>query len=161
MGVTGPVPNREDDLTRPRVRRGKDEVPVTKGIARPVKAKRAPKHWHPIAKRIYKSMRESGQADFYQESDWAYAYVVCEELSNYFQPRTNYESGEKYHKISGQSFQAIMSAMSNLLLTEGDRRRVRLELETPKQPETPAAVKIMADYRESLGDYDPDDDEDE
>lgn len=38
----------------------------------------------------------------------------------------------------------------NLLVTEGDRRRVRIELQ-PEPEETPAAVLAIADYKRELG----------
>ncbi|WP_234018487.1 MULTISPECIES: hypothetical protein [unclassified Streptomyces] len=98
--MPGPVPNREADLARPRERKGSDVQPVTRGVARPTKVPNADRTWHPIAKRLWDSLKESGQADFYQQSDWALAYSLCEDLSVY----------KKSGKRSGQMLQTIYSA---------------------------------------------------
>jgi len=148
--MPGPVPNRSDDLARPRERKGSDVVPVTKGVMRPVTIPEGDPDWHPIARMLWDSLQTSGQADFYQDSDWAFAYSVCEDLSLYKKPQIS-RDGEEYHKRSGQMLQTIYSAFERLLVSEGDRRRVRLELEQPEAEENPAELKVLADYREGLG----------
>lgn len=151
MGRTGPVPNREDDLARPRERKGADAVPVTKGEQRPVTIPDADPEWHAIAKMLWESLRTSGQSDFYQNSDWAFAYSLCEDLSVYKSPQTSID-GRQYTKRSGQMLQAIYSAMSNLLVTEADRRRIRIELHEPEDDnKVPASVTAISDYKRALG----------
>ncbi|AGM12028.1 hypothetical protein ZEMLYA_6 [Streptomyces phage Zemlya] len=139
--MPGPVPNRESDLARPRSRKGGDVQEVTKGEMRPVKIPNADRDWHPIARRLWDSLKTSGQADFYQNSDWAFAFSLCEDLSYY----------KKSGKRSGQMLQTIYSAFERLLVAEGDRRRVRIELHEPEPETTPASVLAIADYRQELG----------
>ena len=79
--MPGPIPSREADLARPRERKGSDIVPVTKGVLRTVTVPHADPDWHPIAARLYEALKTSGQADFYQDSDWAFAYSLCDDLS--------------------------------------------------------------------------------
>lgn len=141
MGSRGPVPNRDDDLARPRSRKGSDQQPVTKGTMRDVKIPNADRDWHPIARRLWDSLKTSGQADFYQNSDWAFAYSLCEDISYY----------KKSGKRSGQMLQTIYSAFERLLVTEGDRRRVRIELHEPEPEQDEAAVLAIADYQRDLG----------
>lgn len=141
MGARGPVPNREADLARPRSRKGADQQPVTKGTARTVVWPEASTDWHEIAQELFNACAKSGQADFYQQSDIALLYSLCDDLSHY----------KKSGKRSGQMAQTIYSALSNLLVSEGDRRRVRVELTEPETGKTPAAVLAIADYREALG----------
>jgi hypothetical protein len=141
IDVPGPVPNREADLARPRERGGSNVQPVTKGELRPVTIPEADPAWHPIAVRLYESMRTSGQSDFYQNSDWAFLVSVCDDLSHY----------KKSMKRSGQMLQTIYSALERLLVTEGDRRRVRIELHEPDDDSTPASVVAIEDYRRELG----------
>lgn len=95
---------------------------------------------------------ESGIADFYQASDYAYAHIVFSELSVYRRKGVNRETGEEYptHKPSGQMFQAIMSALTSLGMTEGDRRRMRIELESPAE-ESDAEILAIAEYEADLG----------
>ena len=150
MGARGPVPNRSEDLARPRERKGGDNTPITKGTLRPVVIPEADPEWHPIAKMLWESLQESGQADFYQQSDWAFAYSLMEDLTRYKEPLVNQKTGEQYFKRSGQMLQTIYSAMERLLVTEGDRRRVRIELTEPETNDEDAAVLAIADYQEGL-----------
>ncbi|WP_455583896.1 phage terminase small subunit [Kitasatospora aureofaciens] len=139
--MPGPVPNREADLARPRERKGSEIQPVTKGVMREVEIPGGDPDWHPIARRLWDSLESSGQADFYQNSDWAFAYSLCEDLSVYKQ------SGKR----SGQMLQTIYSAFERLLVAEGDRRRVRIELHEPEPEVQSAAVLAIADYKKELG----------
>jgi hypothetical protein len=139
--MPGPVPNRSDDLARPRERKGKDIVPVTKGEARPTKIPNADRNWHPIALKLWEGLKSSGQADFYQNSDWAFAYSLCEDLSEY----------KRSTKRSGQMLQTIYSAFERLLVTEGDRRRVRIELNEPVEDGPSASDDAIEQYKRDLG----------
>lgn len=117
--MPGPVPNRSSDLSRERDANRSDRPDLKKGTMRPVDIPEMDPEWHPLAKMVYQGMIDSGQADFFQASDWAYAHVVCEELSNY----------KSQSRRSAQMFASLSSAMTNMLLTEADRRRARIELE--------------------------------
>lgn len=138
--MPGPVPNREADLSRPRSRRS-PENKVTKGVMRPVTKPPAREDWEPFVREFYDSLGESGQADFYQDSDWHYARILCDQLS------AHYASGLR----SGQMFQSIMAAMTSLLVTEGERRRVKIELTEPKPTGPTAAVTAIDEARRVLG----------
>lgn len=145
--MPGPVPQREETLARPRSRRGKDEVPVTTGEARPVRWPPVDPAWHKIAKDLYKACKVSGQADYYQQSDIVFLYSICDDLSSY--KTATYLNGDT--KRSPEMAKAIYSAMERLLVTEGDRRRVRLELHQPEPEQQSAAVLAIADYQKDLG----------
>jgi hypothetical protein len=99
--------------------------------------------WHPIATDWYLSLRESGQAAFYQPSDWAVARYAADLMSKVLLS----ERGP-----NGQLVAALNSVMSSLLTTEGDRRRARMELER-KKPEAGASANVTAldDYRSAFG----------
>lgn len=113
----GPVPKR----TTERRRRNQDE-PVTTGVAGTVTtAPAASEHWAPLARDWYESLASSGQSQFYEPSDWQYARVVAELITR----------GLEGERLNGQLFSTIDSMMASLLTTEGDRRRVRVELEKP------------------------------
>lgn len=148
--MSGPVPNHSDDLARPRERKGGDVQPVSTGERRKVVIPRADKDWHPIARMIWDSMKTSGQTDFYQQSDWAYAYSICDDISFYKKPMTA-KDGTEYHKRSPEMLKALNTAMERLLLTEGDRRRARIELAEPEPETEPASVTAIQDYKADLG----------
>ena len=147
--MPGPIPNRSEDLARPRERRGGDNSSVTKGTALPVSIPEADPDWHPIAIRIYDSCRSSGQREYYQDSDWAILWSLCEDLSMYKKPSVS-RDGEEYHKRSGQMLQTIMASLSNLLVTEGDRRRVRIELQAPEPVTEPVSLRAVKDAKALL-----------
>lgn len=100
--------------------------------------------WDPIATDWYLSLRESGQAAFYQPSDWAVARYAAELMSRVLDCS---ERGP-----NGQLVAALNSVMSSLLTTEGDRRRARMELER-KKPDGPklASVSPLDSYRDIAG----------
>ena len=99
--------------------------------------------WHPIAADWYLSLRESGQAAFYQPSDWAVARYAADLMSKVLMS----ERGP-----NGQLVAALNSVMSSLLTTEGDRRRARMELERKKPaPQGGAKVTALDDYRSAFG----------
>lgn len=114
--------------------------------------------WHPVARAWYQSLAESGQSDFYEPSDWAVARLVAESMSRDLKPQIvgTTEDGTPIafsRPINGASLRAYLGAFASLLVTEGDRRRARLELEKPKpdQGDTPPgadAVSILDDYRD-------------
>jgi len=117
-GRGGPVPKR----TEQRRRRNQD-VPVDRApAAAPFERQPASSEWHEVARRWYDALADSGQAQFYEPSDWATAFYVAEAMSR------NLDGG----RFSAQLFAAVMAASTSLLATEGDRRRLRLELERAK-----------------------------
>lgn len=120
MGTRGPVPKRSDQ----RRRANKPETPIVKATS-PARSAARPKpdaHWHPIARDLYVSLADSGQAQFYEPSDWAKARLAAELTSRAL----------AHAKPPGQLLAVVDSMWSSLLATEGDRRRLRVELERPK-----------------------------
>ena len=142
MGTRGPIPKRKDQLNGHRSR-DERETAVTAPGAEKVSKPRADPDWHPIASRLWESLGRSGQSRFYEPSDWAVAYSLMDDLSYY----------KSSSKRSGQMLATIMSAMSSLLVTEGDRRRVQIELARPNadDSEENTKVAVMDKWRQKLG----------
>lgn len=136
-----PIPRREETLARPRSRKGGNRASVTHGQMRPVTVPAPDPNWHPAATQLFEAAGRSGQQDWYQDSDWAVLWSLCEDLSHYKQAA----------RRSGQLAATIYSAMSSLLLTEGERRRMRIELERPAPDEDDASVTAIQDYKHALG----------
>jgi hypothetical protein len=139
--VPGPAPNRSDDLARPRSRKGGEQHDVKHGTLKPVVVPHTDKGWDPIAKRIWDGPKSSGQAEYFQNSDWAFAFSLMDDLSYY----------EKSGKRSGQMLQTIFSVLERLLVTEADRRRLRIELHEPEPETQPASLTAIASYKAELG----------
>lgn len=147
--MPGPTRNRSSNLSRERDANRSGRPTLTTGVARPVVWPEPKADWHEIARMVWDAARNSGQADYYQQSDVAVLYSLMDDLSFYKQPFVT-KDGDEYHKRSGQMLQTIMSALKDLLLTEGDRRRLSLELSAPPSDEPAASVAVMDDYRTGL-----------
>lgn len=144
MGVTGPIPKRSEERRRRNKDVGPELIQAPSGGPDDVPDLPDPDPlWHPIAADWYLSLRESGQAAFYEPSDWAVARYVAELMSRGL-------SSDR--APNGQYVAALNSAMSSLLTTEGDRRRARMELER-KKPVGPqlASVSPLDSYRDIAG----------
>lgn len=115
--MRGPVPKRSDQ----RLRRNKPDGPaIVKAAAGPadIHAPAEDRNWHISAKRWYRSLKKSGQAIFYEPSDWAYAQLAADLLSQEM----------RREKPRAVMIGQLLSMMDNLLTSEGARRRVRIEL---------------------------------
>lgn len=138
---TGPVPKRSSE----RRRRNKPEGPEVTSAPATTQTVECPlpdESWHEIARDWYGSLAKSGQAIFYEPSDWATARYVAEAMSR----------GLQASRFSAQLFAAVSAAMTELLTTEGARRRARLEIHRgPVSNEKPADVTALDDYRALLG----------
>ena len=133
-----PTPKRSSE----RRRRNKESQPDTVTATGKVKVPPTARHWHPIAKRWYLSLKTSGQSEFFEPSDWASAYYVAEMMTKQL------EAG----KTSAQLFVGVWQAMGDLMSTEAQRRRMRLEIERETGPKPASAgVTALADYRRDLG----------
>lgn len=146
MGARGPIGKRSEERMGHRSKEEQNSVTKAPSGA-PADLPDLPDAdplWHSIAAGWYLSLRESGQAAFYQPSDWAVARYAAELMSRVLDCS---ERGP-----NGQLVAALNSVMSSLLTTEGDRRRARMELERkPTVQQTPASVTAIADYRSSIG----------
>lgn len=140
----GPVPKRSAERTRRNTTTESGASnEVTKGAALPYTWPEASESWHSLARDWYEGLRNSGMAAYYQQSDVATAVIVANELSEYL----SNTSGERR---SSMMFAAIMTAMTGLGVTEGERRRMRIELEAPKELKDTAGVTALKDYRKRL-----------
>lgn len=117
--------------------------------------------WHPIVRDWYQSLDRSGQSHFYEPSDWQLARIIAESMSRELSPQPMVVGrGDDAHiemvrlPPKGASVAAWLKAMSSLLVTEGDRRRLRLELdrEAAAQDEEPVAdVADLDGFRRRKG----------
>lgn len=144
MGARGPIGKRSEERMGHRSKEEQDSITKAPSGA-PGDLPDLPDAdplWHPIASDWYLSLRESGQAAFYQPSDWAVARYAAHVMSQVLLSE----------RANGQLVAALNSVMSSLLTTEGDRRRARMELErsTPAK-QAPVGVTAIADYRASIG----------
>ena len=127
--MPGPVPERSDR----RRRTNKPEVEVETAPAAGVADVPAPDpEWHPIAREWFEALGRSGQAVFFEASDWAQARYLAHMMDQTLQT----------DKPNGQLVSSVLSGSTELLTTEGARRRLRIEL--AKADAGPSAAELAA-----------------
>ena len=96
---------------------------------------------HHLARDWYESLAQSGQAVYFEPSDWQAALVVARSLSKVLSAK----------KLSAVAFAAVWAAMGDLMTTEAARRRLRVEIERVDAPDDDSGVTKMDDYRDMVG----------
>lgn len=94
--------------------------------------------WHPIATQIYLAQMKSGQVLWMEPSDWSMLYLVCESISRDLNPQVVgiTEEGDVVKDViplKGASLSSYLKSFEALLMAEGGRRRLRIELERQKR----------------------------
>lgn len=166
----GPVPKKDAERRRRnKTTESGDSIEVMKinldeVLAGEVEIPAPDPKWHPLARHFYDSLGKSGQAIWLEPSDWALAYILAESLSRDLNPQPigiNEETGKPVMAtvpLKGSSLSSYLKAFSALLVTEGDRRRLRIELERQKRIDAAAEggevvdiVKARADLFKKQG----------
>ena len=135
----GPIPKREAERSRRNKSENEGGIPLSKGVSRGGKPLAASSDWHPRARQWYRSLTRSGMADYYEQSDWATAAIIADGLTEY------------YKRPTAMMLATLIQAMTSLGTTEGERRRMRIELEPLKESETSASIVAIDTYRAQLG----------
>jgi hypothetical protein len=151
MGAHGPVPKRSDARRRRNLEGGSVDKVTTAGA---VRIPALPKGTHRIARQWYLALKASGQAQYFEPSDWAVAQLVCEQITRLMAASSLAVSARDYQHIAipGSQFAGIWTAMNDLLSTEASRRRVRLEVEreTGAAEEEPAGITAIEEFRRRM-----------
>lgn len=128
MGSRGPVPKRSEE----RRRTNSPEAVKVDAVAAPVAAPEPDEDWHPVARRWFESLAVSAQARFYEPSDWGVAFALAEGLSRELKPRPKVTPTGAVVEVteppSGAFWGAFLRGCAELLVTEGSRRRVQVEV---------------------------------
>ena len=136
-GAGGPIPKRSEQTRHRGQKAAGDPVKAPAGTT--VGAVEADPSWHPVMRRWFESLAESGQSAFYEASDWATAAVVAETMSR------DLLDGEP---VKAASMAAFLKGCTALLATDGDRRRAALELQRgPVVDEEAGHVEHLTDAR--------------
>lgn len=138
MGGIGPVPKRSEE----RIRRNKPDVPIERvrvsgfvgipdlGIEDP----------HEVTVGMYSALIGSAQAKYFEPSDWAYARFTLHFADKLL----------KQARPSGQVLATVHSMMSDLLVSEGSRRRFRIEIERVDESAESAELDIATLFKQRL-----------
>lgn len=134
--MPGPPPNRKAQTRR----RNKSTIPVvTAASTGEVVGYDLGGEHSDQGHRWWEALRTSGQAQFYETSDWAHAELVVLAIDTFVK------------KPTAMMLASINQMSSVLLVTEGDRRRARVELEKAPVPEAESPdVSELAEWRTRL-----------
>ncbi|MEZ5152112.1 phage terminase small subunit [Rhodococcus zopfii] len=146
--MPGPPPKRSTQ----RRRRNQPEGGAPEVVSICGKAVKPPaedRTWHTLAKAWYRSLKDSGQAKFYEPSDWQAARFCAYVMTRHL--RDHEDNGAP---LRAGMIETIWSMMGDLFTTEAARRRARVELvrasgATPEPGQ--GTVSIIDDYRDDLG----------
>lgn len=106
----------------------------------------ASKDWCDMARNWYNALKISGQQQFYQPSDWQMAWLLADEIHHY---KTATDQLGRL-KRSPMMLASIMTGMSLLLTTEGDRRKVHIELQGAPEAAVDPGQVALEKYQEML-----------
>lgn len=142
MGARGPIAKRS---TEPRIGNSMGVNDIRNRITTVqhdfnVVVPAPSEHWHDYATWWYKSLRVSGQSKYFENSDWMTAFVAADLLDQMCQ--TGYSAGllAEWNQIT-----------SRLLCTEGDRRRVHMEImRMAADPDEEAADSDVTEWQSTL-----------
>lgn len=136
--MPGPAPKRSAE----RVRTAEPASGAARmGELRPTSVPNADrKNWHARATSWFDSLKTSGQADYFQDSDWATAKIIADYLTLW------------YDRPRAMDMANIFAMMGRLGTTEGDRRQIlRVELEAPVVENKSASLIAIEGYKGLLG----------
>lgn len=121
------------DVDKDEVTEGDEHVEIADAVAIPP----ADPNWHPKAIALYQGLVDSATARIYEPSDWQTAQLLCEDYSRELKPR-KVQVGvdgmgepilvEMEMPMPGAKVTAILRGLSALIATEGDRRRLQIEV---------------------------------
>lgn len=134
--VVGPVPKRSED----RIRHDSnviDKVHAFGVVRKPDLGLGSEPH--PIITDFWDSVGESAQSRYYEASDWQYLRTCLHFLNQLL----------KSNKPSAQMLTVVNQMLTDLLVSEGSRRRVRMEIERNVTSQD-AEVKNLSDYFKQL-----------
>ena len=135
MGSRGPVPKRSDQRRRVNKDGGVVERVVVSGSVEPPDP---PECASVLSGELWDALAGSGQATFFEASDWWLARLMVVAVDDYV-------SGRK----SATKLAEIRALATELLMSEGSRRRLRLELDRGSEDvDEERAVAAVADIRE-------------
>jgi hypothetical protein len=128
MGTRGPIPKRSD-LRMGHPHEAQNPADVTRvqlsGVVEPPELGFEPDH--EIVTEIWEAVKLSGQAIFYEPSDWV--------MFKFWLQRVDETLEMQGKRGYATMLDVVASQLSQFNLTEGDRRRVKMEIDRSGQSE--------------------------
>ena len=147
-GTRGPIPKRDEE----RIRRNIPEDPTV--TIQAIGVVEIPElgdvsfdgETHPLITDMYESIKQSAAVKYYEPTDWQFARLALHTLNAEL-----VAARQQGRPIGAMKLSSINQMLSALLLTEGDRRRVRLEIErAPASKETGKVLDVTDMLKQRL-----------
>ena len=122
--MPGPVPKRASQRRR-RNHVVVDRIPVRGSVEAPPLDLEGV---HPLAAAMYEALAKSAQAIYMEPSDWEYARWAA------------FVQSKAAQRPTAMMVLAVDKMLSNLMVTEAERRRVRVEIDRTRHDEDEAAA---------------------
>ncbi|QGJ90156.1 terminase small subunit [Mycobacterium phage SheaKeira] len=124
-GTRGPIGKRDEELVRRNVKEPVETVTVLGTVTIPELGDISFNgETHPLITDMYESIKASAAVKYYEPTDWQFARLALFTLNQEL-----IYARDNGKPVGAMKLTAINQMLSALLLTEGDRRRVRLEIE--------------------------------
>jgi len=137
MGARGPIPKRSQERRRRNTEGGAVEQVEVGGMV--VEAPELPEGCSELSRELFEALESSGQAQFFEPSDWWLAKLMTVAVDDYLDGRK-----------SATKLAEIRALATELMMSEGQRRRLRLELIRDDPVGEPAEVTAINEYKSRL-----------
>lgn len=121
----GPIPKATNTRRRRNVTPAEESTTKVHGLGTGV-PKMPDTAWTEAVKDLWFSLGDSAMSQFYTRADWAFAWVTCVILDEALTVR-GLQSGQ----LNAALVTSCMADLARLGVTEGDRRRLRIEIDRP------------------------------
>lgn len=102
-----------------------------------------------LTKGFWESMKTSGQVKYWEPTDWMTALTALHLLDKQLRPYKDKNGQLVYGPVSPTMVAAIWQMLSSVAITEGERRRLRLEVERKTAQEASKPLATVTDlYKE-------------
>ncbi|UJD20844.1 terminase small subunit [Mycobacterium phage Zimmer] len=137
-GTRGPIGKRDEERVRRNVPENPTETVVVHGavVIPELGDISFNGETHPLITDMYDAMKASAAVKYYEPTDWQFARLTLFTLNQEL-----IFARDNGKPVGAMKLTAINQMLSALLLTEGDRRRVRLEIE--RNPGDSPAGKLV------------------
>ena len=129
MPITGPIPKRSEERAGHNTVIPTEKVNVEGPVVVPELGISDP---HPLVEEFWEALKASGQSKYYEPSDWVYAKFTLHMINQ----------GLNTGRLGAAHLQQYNVMLANLLVSEGERRRARLEIE--RRPDGLGDGKVLS-----------------
>ncbi len=99
--------------------------------------------WQDYIQRLWNNLGRGAMAQYYQPTDWDQAFITLTIL-DYVICNPNPQTMQ----VNAAAISSCMSDLARLGVTEGDRRRLRIEAKPIGMPTLDPKIAILAEYRQ-------------